>query len=149
MDGSLGQFSALNGQVRAITSSIELGATSDVGVNSSLELAFSVDAANTFTLSGAIDTVGPTNRNNASLYFYSVDGTGDHLLNIYFVNGTFSSQYFLNAGNYKLVGYANSSSTGNEAAFGTLDFKMQAVPEPTTMAVLGMGLVVALKRKKK
>lgn len=150
--GPMNAFSAITGGVTSITDSVEVGATSNVSsVNpgSTMELVFSLDSTTLFHLTGSISRIGPVNRNGASLYLYHVVNGNDQLMDIHFVEGGFNKMYNLAAGSYKIGCYASSNATSNEHAMASLNFNMQAVPEPSTWAGLALGAVVLIRRRKK
>lgn len=147
-EGPTSNFSALTGQMHQNTTSIESGATSDIGASSSMSLSFQVTQPTLFRLSGNIAGVGPNNRNNANLNFYSVSGGVDTLFYIAFLREGFDRTFTLGPGDYKLSGFVNSAATGNEAASASLSYRLEAVPEPTTSAFVALGGLAMVKRRR-
>ena len=142
-------FGTLTGSMSTRTTSTQSGATSDIGASSEMSLRFTSTSSQLFKLSGAIDTLGPINRNNATLYLYEVVGTSLVTMDLFFLQGSFAKDYTLGPGTYQLSGYLNAAATGNEDTYAKLNYQIAAVPEPSSLAVLGLGTAAIMRRRKR
>jgi len=125
----------------AETSSLQPGNLSrmDIQLSSAQDLRFK----------GTLESDLPANLVTSVIYGYQWNGSGWSTFLVKFPNSSWDQVLSLAPGTYRFEALATAKASTNEFKESSWSYSLEAVPEPGTMAVLGMGALALIKRRKK